>query len=357
MSIESSRLLVAAATLAALLMGAGANAATQYNITPLGLLPGGHYLDAYAVNDAGLVTGYGYSQGTNLGFVWQQGQLTSLGTLPGGGTSGGYGINNAGVIAGSSGSDAFVWQNGLMQKLPRLAGADYGHAYAINDSGEVAGSSGGTAVVWRNGQLVALPGLNGQDHALAISINNQGVMAGISYTASYNPLAVIWRDGQLQVLGSSAYVGAGATDIANNNTVAGFVELGGNLSQAARWDNGQITLLSNLAGSDHARAYGINDAGLVVGTSFAGSDSGAATLWEGTEAIALQDLVLNGDGWRLWQAQDISNAGHIIGWGQLNGQAQSFLLTPVPEASTTSYVLIGMLLLLFASRRKSRSVT
>lgn len=353
MIIRSMRLAAALTTAAALLLSTAAEAAPQYTVTALGLLPGGHFLDAYAVNDSGSVTGYGYSNGTNLGFLWQGGQLSSLGTLPGAATSGGYDINNSGVIAGSSSGDAFIWQNNQMQLLPRLAGANYASAYAINESGQIVGGSGGMAVVWSNSQVTELPALSGATSSSATGINDKGTIVGHSSLQSYNPIAAMWRNGQVEQLSSGPYRYGGAADVNNADSVAGFVDKGGNLSQAARWDNGQISLLDQLAGINDSRAYAINDSGLVVGSSFATSGS-LATLWEGTQALALQDLLINGQGWSLWQAQDINASGQIVGWGMLNGQAQSFLLTPVPEASTTTYMLLGMGVLIAAARRQGR---
>ncbi|MDO9234683.1 MAG: hypothetical protein Q7U28_01455 [Aquabacterium sp.] len=344
--------------IAAVVLSTAASAATQYTATPLGLLPGGHFLDASAINDSGEVTGYGYSDGTNLGFFWQQGQLSSLGTLPGSTTSGGYDINNAGTIAGSSGSDAFIWQNGQMSMLPRATGASWANANAINASGQVAGSSGtpptSSAAVWTNGQIALLPGLVGQPHSVATGINANGVIVGISYSESYNASAVTWQNGQAVQLSSGPFSHAGATDINNGGAIAGFVDVGGNRSQAARWDNGQITLLDNLAGIQDARAYAINNDGVVVGSSF-GSGTSVATIWEGSNAQSLQGLLVNGEGWELRQAQDINASGQIVGWGSLNGQAQSFVLTPVPEGASAAYMLVGLMGLAAARRRKEQS--
>lgn len=352
MKTWSTRLAAALATTAALLLGTAAEAAPQYTVTALGLLPGGHFLDAYAVNDSGSVTGYGYSDGSNLGFLWQNGQLSSLGTLPGASNSGGYDINNAGVIAGTSSGNAFIWQNSQMQLLPRVAGASYANAHAINESGQVVGDSGEKAVMWSNNQVTELPALNGATSSIALAINNKGTIVGQSSPQFYNPIAAMWRNGQVEQLNSGPYLHAAAIDVNNADSVAGFVDKGGNLSQAVRWDNGQITLLDQLAGINDARAYAINDSGLVVGSSFATNGS-LATLWEGTQALALQDLLVNGEGWSLWQAQDINATGQIVGWGMLNGQAQSFLLTPVPEAATVTYMLMGMVALLAAGRRQA----
>lgn len=341
------------ASVAALLASTAALAAPpQYTVTALGLLPGGHFLDAYAVNNNGSVTGYGYDGSTNVGFVWQQGQLSALGTLPSGGTSGGYDINSAGVIAGSSGGSAFLWQNGQMTALPRLAGGSYASANAINDSNQVAGSADSKAVMWTNGQIAVLPSLSGEASSVAIGLNGQGTAVGTSTNQSYLTTAVLWQNGQVQALSSGTARGAGATDLNNTGAVVGYVDKGGNQDQAARWDNGQLTLLNNIDGSLDARAYGINDAGLVVGSAFIGPGS-LATVWEGAQAFELNKLLVNGQGWDLRQALDINASGQIVGWGALNGQAQSFLLTPVPEASTVVYMSLGMLALLGVCRRKT----
>jgi uncharacterized membrane protein len=324
----------------------------QYSVTALGLLPGGQYLDAYAVNNNGIVTGYGYDGNTNVGVIWQQGQLSTLGILPEGATSGGYDINSAGVITGSSGGYAFLWQNGQMTALPRLAGGSYASANAINDSNQVAGSADSKAVMWTNGQISVLPRLSGEASSVAIGLNTQGVAVGTSTNQSYVTTAVVWQDGQVKALSSGTARGAGATDINNTGAVVGFVDKGGNQDQAARWDNGQLTLLNNVDGSLDARAYGINDAGLAVGSAFIGPSS-LATVWEGAQAFVLNNLLVNGQGWDLRQALDINASGQIIGWGSLNGQAQSFLLTPVPEATTAAYMSLGMLALLGLRRLKT----
>lgn len=358
MSIWSPRPLTAVCAVSALLMTSAAPAAyaaPRYSATAIGLFPGPlHHADAYALNDVGQVTGYGNNGSTNVGFVWQRGQLTTLGLLPGALTGDGAGINNAGVIAGSSGSDAVVWQNdGQMQVLPRIAGASYALAEAINDNGQVAGASGAHAVTWQDGQVVVLPSFSSESSSVAVGINANGSMVGVSYSEGYRPRALIWQDGQMQHLSSGPYSYAGAIDISDNNTVAGYVDKGGNIDQAARWDDGQLTLLDDPAGAYSTRAFGVGVDGLVVGTSFI-SGSSMATLWEGTQALSLQSLLIDANGWNLSQALDINASGQIIGWGTFNGAPVSFLLTPVPEASTTACMLMGLFAFAATARRKAR---
>jgi probable HAF family extracellular repeat protein len=331
----------------------GAHATTSYTATALSLLPGGHFLDAYAINDNGTITGYGYSQGTNMGFVWQNGQLSSLGTLPGYDYSGGYDINNQGVIAGGSGGQAFTWQSGQIKALPTLAGATYASANAINDAGVVVGSSGGNAVVWANGSASTLALASNLTGATATDINDQGTAVGNGFDSWYNSTPLLWVNGQVNALSTGTRQHGGATGLNNANAVSGYVTQDNANEQAARWDNGQLTLLDQLDGVTQARAYAINDAGQVVGSSFSGPGS-IATLWEGTHAIALQSLLVNGEAWQLWQAQDINASGQIVGWGTFNGQAQSFLLTPVPEGATWSYLVMGLIGMSAAMARRQR---
>jgi hypothetical protein len=43
----------------------------------------------------------------------------------------------------------------------------------------------------------------------------------------------------------------------------------------------------------------------------------------------------SGAGWTLSGSRDISNVGHIVGWGiNPDGTVHGYLLTPIPEPST-----------------------
>ncbi len=74
----------------------------------------------------------------------------------------------------------------------------------------------------------------------------------------------------------------------------------------------------------------INNHGQVVGWSAISPTSGLnhAVLWEGGDILDLNDLH-DGAGWDLRWANDINDAGQIVGWGRFNGYTRGFLLTPV----------------------------
>ena len=65
-------------------------------------LPGGSLSEAYALNEAGDVVGYG-TPGHNVAYLWPRGTSTPLELLasPGAYACAGMGINDAGLIVGS----------------------------------------------------------------------------------------------------------------------------------------------------------------------------------------------------------------------------------------------------------------
>lgn len=327
--------------LAAMLASAPALAAQQYKVTDLGLLPGGHYLDAYDINDAGSVVGYGYSTEGNRAFRWVNGQLQNLGATSPDDYSGAYGINNAGVAVGSSGGKAVQWTPGQAPVvLNSLPGASSAYANAINNHGTVAGWSGGVATVWRNGQVSALSSTD----SIAIDINDAGLVVGATGSYSSEQHAATWKDGAQTLLETPVgYSSSAGLGVNNQNTIVGRVTES-NIDQAALWAAGQVQILAPVAGDAGSIAYDINEKGQVVGLSISlahGYDFRAA-LWEGGQTYDLNSLVANGQGWEFWQAHAINESGQIIGWGRFNGRGHSFLLSPVPETDAVLMVLSGL---------------
>ncbi|MEO8892558.1 MAG: hypothetical protein ABI417_13660, partial [Coleofasciculaceae cyanobacterium] len=92
--------------------------------------------------------------------------------------------------------------------------------------------------------------------------------------------------------------------------------------------NGIVTDLGNLGGIS-SRAYGINTAGTVVGSSSINSDVTHAFIWRNGKMRDLNNLLPADSGWELNQAVSINNKGQIVGTGTFNGQSRGFLATPV----------------------------
>ncbi|NUQ37434.1 MAG: hypothetical protein HUU23_06465 [Caldilineales bacterium] len=212
--------------------------------------------------------------------------ITDLGTL-GGATTKGMGINEDGRVVGASQSGsyltAFLWDDGTMTNLGDLSGRG-SWAYDINDAGQVVGGSvvdaqfNNHAFRWQQGSGMQDLGTLGGPNSYAFEINASGQAVGYACCTSdtYLSHAVLWGSG------------------------GGIVDLG-DLDPA--WPA-------------ISAAYGINDAGQVVGGSYDASANFHAFLWQGG---GMQDLgTLGGD---LSEAEAINNHGQVVGFSRVGGTA------------------------------------
>ena len=125
-------------------------------------------------------------------------------------------------------------------------------------------------------------------------------------------------------------------------------------------------------GGGSSFAYGINDAGAVVGHSWlAAAGAAHAFLYQGGAMVDLNSLLLNAAGWELTEAYAINSAGQIAGAGLYNGQRMAFRLDPVsgrlglmsvmmpmvenPEPGTVSTMVLGLAMVGFGVWRRRRS--
>lgn len=187
-------------------------------LTGLGFFPGapGGFTQALAVNDAGLVVGYGATGTGYEAFVTGPGGtggLTGLGYLPGGAGPGAFsianGINAAGWIVGTSSIagglfEAFIAGPGGagrllgLGSLPGASGVDpfLSQAFGINAEGRVVGSALNAAGVREGfvtgpggmGGLTALAALVGDGWVItdAVAINDAGQIAANGYNPAFN---------------------------------------------------------------------------------------------------------------------------------------------------------------------------
>lgn len=174
---------------------------------PLGA---GTAITPYDINDAGDVVGNsptdGYAAPRGFYRNGTTGEIINLGTLNdalGNAASSAAGINSSGQITGSSiianfpfYRPAYLYENGTMTEIGMVAGHDNANAHAINDAGVVVGESGtSVAFKYENGQMISLGAINGRTAAL--DINNDGVIVGVSGSTSPNPIAFVYRDGEM----------------------------------------------------------------------------------------------------------------------------------------------------------------
>ncbi len=333
-------------------------------LRPLGLLPGGSFSYADAINDTGAIAGYADGDGTVIStdssipnqsctaltqpFLWtprkgMQG-LGTVGVPPAEIVSPSWceiqfyttGINNFGAVVGytvpyyDEYQWAFAWTKSQgWTASTALFGDSFppSEANAVRDSGQAFGQTGvllGQATSWTSAGVATDLGTLDGGTALGYSssanaANEQGIAVGWSTTESL-------------------------TSSCQDNLI-------GCTLHAARWTkNGSITDLGTLAGDTLSAASAINFFGQVIGTSGStlvelgwGGNGGAG--FDGTGGVVavvgrpfvwsagrgMQDLntLLRGaPGWVLNSVSGINFWGQIVGTGTLNGTTHGFLLTP-----------------------------
>src|SRR5213596_2915346 len=346
----------------------------QYQVSNLPSL-GGTSSGGNNINDHSWVAGYSRLSDRNRhATLWRNSLLTDLGTLGGPNSSVTWNVKNtAGIIVGISQTAhpeplgeawssaffystpnnvgyinlGFVWQNNQMRGLPNFPGGNNGFATGANNLGQAVGwAENGVhdpnccctqvlqfrPAMWTLGppdQIHELPLIPGDSSGAATAINDNNQIVGISgicdqavgrHTAKH---AVLWDNGTV----TDIYPNAPApwwntpTAINQRGDVVGFAGdpafVEGDILHAFMWtrDNG-IQVLKPLRGRvpQHvdSEAYGINEAGQVVGVSCAADQVDCrAVIWNhGVYPTNLNDPTYSVF---LASAKDINNAGQITG--------------------------------------------
>ncbi len=288
-------------------------------------------------------------------FKWMDGTVTDLGTLSGPDEcSEATSINARGEIVGTSEVNeidpvlgikqirAVLWEDGKIKSLGTFGG-NHSAAAANNNKGEVVGFamnaipdpislvdflgngvSTGTqtrAFLWRNGELQDLGTLGGPD-AEALGLNERGQVAGGAYVNSTpNPVTGIptvdpflWEKGKMTDLGSLGGTFGFAYTLNNRGQVIGQSNLvGDQIFDQFFWDRGKLVdLYAATTGGKIITANAINDAGQIVGGADFSSTGGlqhSAVLWQNGVAINLGTL--SGDCFS--EASAINSKGQVVG--------------------------------------------
>lgn len=86
--------------------------------------------------------------------------------------------------------------------------------------------------------------------------------------------------------------------------------------------------LGALPGAQTSEAYGVDEKGRIVGTSWVPGEGPHAVVWIDGQLLDLNDRIEQGSEWTLQYARAINASGQIVGYGRLQGHTRAFLLTP-----------------------------
>ena len=277
--------------------------------------------------------------------------IVNLGLSGGGEDSQPWSINDAGFIVGARGnwsgpSEAFLWSpdapratSGAVLDLPVAVEA---WAMGINNASQVVGfglGAGGVRAFLYDGAVHDLGVPSGWIASYAHGINDgtpRMVVGAIERSAPYARAAFAWTvtaagagftitaSGPLTGLGGAGSEAFGVNDA---GTVVGGADNAAGQQRPVLWTAGTLvpTDLGVLAGHSYGYAYGINATGTVVGHS-RGSGCGVAVVWAPGGAAPTP---LPGLGGCNSDARSINDAGDIAGYAsRKRGGARAVIWRP-----------------------------
>jgi probable HAF family extracellular repeat protein len=291
----------------------------------------GSYAEASDVNDRGQIVGFTFESG---GFLWDRGVVTPIGSLPTASWAVPTAINNRGQVVGygpvgpggQGAHHAFLWDAGTMVDL----GIE-GIPWDINDRGQIVGvgdmepNGWSDAFLWEDGEVTYLA--PGWGSSQALGINERGQVVGSLQVGSTSTFyAFIWRDGVFTYLAplSGAADHAQASGINEAGLVVGSSVGATWWTRAVAWQSETIVDLGALEGPlTHNYAEAVNDRGQVVGygTSERGGGPLHAFFWDAgvlTELESLDDYAaanaINAQGWVVGMSRDDAGLSHAVLW-------------------------------------------
>ncbi len=196
---------------------------------------------------------------------------------------------------------------------------------------------------WESGVKTDLGTFPGGTSSCSQWINDRGWIVGGATIGAIDPLAgypavhaTLWRNGQIQNLGTFGGYQSYAWSVNNLGQVVGFASnttpdqstgnvfaFGATQTHAFLWQNGRMQDLGTLGGPD-SDAFVINASGQIAGMSITSSGAVDPFLWENGKMIDLGTI-----GGTFGYPNMINTRGQIVGFsdllGDLQGQGHPFL--------------------------------
>lgn len=325
----------------------------QYQIFDIGVVQTGDTVSqGFGVSTGGVAVGRSVRTGGAQAFSWTQGGgIVGLPNLAGRAFCVSNSANNTGTVVGTCATTLFgssrlpvIWQNGAVSQLPLPTGETLGDANDVNASGVAVGSAGGgslqRAVIYSGATatLITQTTANGSIFVTAFGINDSGRVVG----QGIDPNNAARNVGMVYDIGNSSAFEVGALPDANGALAFG-VSNAGHVVGASMMNQGSglpfiwtqasgITAIPLPTGTSSGSARAVNSSGWAVGT--ASSAFAIPFLYNGTNTYRLADLIPANSGWDLSMntsssALGISDNGVIVGTGVLNGQIRAYAMVPV----------------------------
>ena len=256
-------------------------------------------------------------------------QIFDIGVVQAGDTaSQGLRVSQSGVAVGRSigttKAQAFTWtQGGGIVGLENLASRAFCLSNSANNSSIVVGTCATSLsglsrlpVMWQNGAVSQLPLPDGQTLGEANDVNASGVAVG-SVNSSIFQRGVIYSNGTANVITQTTSNGSYFVTAFGINDAGRVIGQGIDPNNAARnvgivYDigSGSAFEVGALPGANGALAFGVSNTGYVVGSSMQNQGSGRPFIWSqagGMVEIPLPTGANNGSG------RGVNSAGWVVG--------------------------------------------
>ncbi len=333
------------------------SAQPSYDIFNIGVVdPGDIGSQGLGVSPGGIAVGR--SQGvSNQAFSWTEtGGLNALPKLPDRAFNVANGANDSGVVVGTASATFFGsnplpvrWTGGVVSQMNLPGSFTVGRANDVNSSGVAVGSVGGgtqeTAVVWDASgvpTLVTTPTSGGATMRTAFRANDSGwaVGQGIDPDNAARNVGFVFDSStgtSFEVGALPDANGAIAFGVSNAGHVVGSSMLNQGSGRPFVWTQaGGMVEIPLPAGTSSGIARAVNSDGWVVG--IASGQFAVPFLFDGTTTYALGELIDPASGWDLLTntssgALGITEDGSIVGTGVFNGDIRAFaMIVPAPGA-------------------------